>query len=71
MPVFQLAQADDFGKAAALITLVLLVAVIFGRKWIAGRDEQNAGSVGAVLLGISLVAIAAVILAAIAGPHPS
>ena len=69
--VFQLAQADNFGKAAAVVTLMLIVAVVFGRKWIAQRDEPNSASIGGVLLGLSLIAIAAVLIAAITGPHPS
>lgn len=71
MAIFQFAQADDFGKAAALVTFISLVAVVVARKWIAQRDEPDAATLGRVLLGTSLVVVAAVILAAIAGPHPS
>ncbi|MGH7661776.1 MAG: hypothetical protein ACRENA_12785 [Vulcanimicrobiaceae bacterium] len=71
MGIFQFAQADNYGIAAALITFVLLVAVVVARKWIVQRDEHNAASVGGTLLALSLVAVAAVILAALAGPHPS
>lgn len=71
MAIFQLAQADNFGRAGALVTLILLIAVIVGRKWIAQRDELDSATIGRMLLGMSLVAVAAVILAAITGSHPS
>lgn len=71
MAVFQLAQADNFGKAAAAITLIFLIAVVVGRHWIARRDERDGATIGFVLVGVTLVATVAVILAAITGPHPS
>ena len=71
MAIFQFAQADNFGKAGAAVTLILLIAVVVGRHWIARRDERDGAAMGLVLLCVALVATAAVILAAIAGPHPS
>ena len=71
MAVFQFAQADNFGKAAAVITLLFLIAVVVGRHWIARREERDGVSIAFVLVGVTLAATAAVILAAITGPHPS
>jgi hypothetical protein len=71
MAVFQFAQADNFGKAAAAITVIALIGVFVARRWIAQREESDGASVARVLLGASLVAIAAALIAAIIGPHPS
>lgn len=71
MAMFQFAQADNFGKAAAALTLLLLIVVFAARRWIAQRDEPDGATIGRLLLGVSLVVIAAVILAAVTGPHPS
>jgi Ca2+/H+ antiporter len=69
--IFQFAQADTFGETAAAVTLAALVAVVLARKWIAQREERDGATIGSVLLAVSAVVVAAIIIAALAGPHPS
>jgi hypothetical protein len=63
--------ADTFALAAGLITVVLVIALIAGARF-ASRDEQrNAHLISAALVAVTLIGVAAIMLAAVSGPHPS
>lgn len=66
------AQADTFAKAAAIVTLTLIVWAIARFRWFAnGAETADEGKLSGVMVAVSAVVVAVAILAAILGPHPA
>lgn len=64
--------ADNFATAAAVITAILLIALIVGARHVNARDEQrDENFISGTLVVLTIVGVAAVLLAAVSGPHPS
>lgn len=72
MTFFQPSQADTFAKAAAVVTLTLLVWAVVRYRWFAQKAESaDENKLGALLVAVSAVVITIVFVAAMLGPHPS
>jgi Co/Zn/Cd efflux system component len=63
--------ADAFALAAALITVVLVIALVAGARFASPDERRNEHLISAALVAASLIGVAAIILAAVSGPHPS
>ena len=64
--------ADNFATAAAAITAILLIALVIGARYANARDEQrDENLISGTLVVLTIVGVAAVLLAAVSGPHPS
>jgi len=75
MHFLNFASVDGFAKAAALVTILLLLSLMFPpvHRWIVSREDDDRSGVafGGILLALTVAGVAAVIVAAILGPHPA
>ena len=63
---------DTFALAALFIVAILVLALIVGVRFVTARDERrDENLIVAALLGVTVLGAAAILLAAVAGPHPS
>jgi hypothetical protein len=71
MPFLHFADVDQFAKIAALVTVCLYAILILARDRITSHQdgELNGGTLGGVLIAISIVGLAGVLAGAILGPH--
>jgi len=66
------AQVDMYERAAAIFTVIAIVVVSLGYKYIVARDEERDGNAIALFLtGVTLAGVIVVIVAAALGPHPA
>lgn len=61
---------DGFARAAAIVTGVAMLTAIMRNTWFAQLDEERDGPmIAALLVGLTLVGVAAIIIAETLGPH--
>ncbi|MGH7717105.1 MAG: hypothetical protein ACREML_14050 [Vulcanimicrobiaceae bacterium] len=63
---------DNYERAALVLTALTVIALMARNRWITERDEARDGdAIALTLVAVSVVVVAAVILAGAFGAHPA